>query len=174
MIGHMIGMILLLIILVLVSSLAYAASKGAPWVPTVRKDIDRIIKLADVQSGDVIYELGCGDARVLRNLVRAHSGSRGVGYDLSILHIFIGQITAWVQGFPVRLGMRNILKVDCSGADIVYLFLMPEINKPVTKKLMRELKPGSKIIAFVWPLPDLEPIKIDEVSGRSTIYLYEI
>mgnify|MGYP002725698941 CR=1 FL=1 len=159
------------ILFIVVASMAYAAVSAAPWVPTRRGDIARFLDLIEVKSGMKLYELGCGDAR----LVVASSkqfGIEGVGVELSILQMIAAKIRVFLTKANVKILWRNLFKVDLSDADIVYLFLMPEAYEKIRSKFEAELKSGTWVISYVWPIPEWEPIKVDKKDNASDLYVY--
>lgn len=162
--------ILLLIVLPILASVAYAASKGAPWVPTWKRDIERLIELADIQEGDIFFELGCGDGRICSTIAR-ETKAEVIGIELSFAQYLAAKIRAFgKKNMMVRFG--NVFHQDLSKADIVYMFLMPDVYKDIREKFEKELKPGTKIISYVWPIPDWEPKEISQEEGRSKLFLY--
>lgn len=184
--------ILYILGLILLISFAYAANAGAPWVPTWKKDFERIVRLADLKPGETFIELGCGNGRVCRAIAaRAPSpfegegGGRGVvhviGLELSIAQVLI----AWLQSKLVRMGthkghpyniqikLGNAFHADLSKVDVVYMFLMPETYEKIRPKLEKELKPGARVITYVWPIPGWTPDVVDEMEGSQKIYLFK-
>lgn len=156
----------------LLVSLAYASMSGAPWVPTWRKDIERIQGLLKLQPGEKCYELGCGDARVTVALARM-TGAKVVGIELSAIQYLVARIRvalSRVATASVRFG--NVFSKDLSDADAIYLFLMPETYAKLAPKFERELRPGTRVASYVWPIPGWEPVEVSEASDRLKIYLY--
>lgn len=178
--------ILTLIFFIFLLSLAYTSASGAPWVPTWKKDLERIRRLADLKDGEIFVELGCGNGRVCRYIAKAIDPSprpspsqgretRVIGVELSLLQFCI----AWVQAKLSRLKnieikFGNAFHQDLSNVDVVYMFLMPETYEKIRGKLERELKPGSRVITYVWPIPGWQPSVVDQVEGSQKIYLYII
>jgi tRNA A58 N-methylase Trm61 len=157
----------------LLLSLAYAAMSGAPWVPTWRKDIERIQGLLKLRAGETCYELGCGDARVTVALARM-TRAKVVGIELSAIQYVVARIRvvlSRVATASVKFG--NVFSKNLSDADAVYLFLMPETYAKLAPKFERELRPGTRVASYVWPIPGWEPIEVSEASDRLKIYLYE-
>ncbi len=164
--------LLWLIPLALLLSLAYASSSGAPWVPTWRRDNKRIAALLKLKPGEKCYELGCGDARVTVALARA-TGANVVGIELSALQYLAACLRVVVSRVPsasVRFG--NVFSKNLSDADAIYLFLMPETYEKLVPKFESELRPGTRVASYVWPIPGWKPVEVSEVEGQLTIYLY--
>ncbi len=163
---------------ILLASAAYAAWRGAPWVPTKKGDASRLIALLGLKPGQRFVELGCGDGRVSAAVARA-TGADVTGVELSLLQFF----AAWVRGAAnggsvagaggnLRFRLGDAFSADLSQADAVYLFLMPETYAKLRPKFERELKPGAKVVTYVWPMPEWEAERVDEKEGKPTLYLY--
>jgi SAM-dependent methyltransferase len=156
----------------LLASMAYAAASGAPWVPTHKRDFDRFIDLVDPQSGEKLYELGAGSARLSREIAR-RCGVEAVGVELSLFQVLIGK---WLSrnNSNVEIRWANMFNVDLSDADIMYLFLIPETYERLAEKLQSEMRPGSKVVSYVWPVPGLEVAAESEKDGSANLYVHEI
>ena len=166
-------LIISLTLLVFFVTYALAGLSAAPWLPTRSKDIQRFIDLAEIKPGQTVYDLGCGDARLI--LAASKLGAYGIGYEISLLPYLIGVINKIKSRQKnCRILYKSFWQANLHSADLVYVFLIPQINLKIKKKLGQELKPGAKVIAYVWPLPGLTPIKIDKKEGYADIYLYEL
>lgn len=161
------------ILFVLLFTFAYAGWRGAPWVPTQKKDLERFLKLADIKPGQKVYDLGCGDGRLL--LAAAEAGGEARGFEISLLPFLLAQIKKYLhpRKSSVKISYKDIWRVDLSDADIVYFFLMPKAYPRLKEKFEKELKSGTKIIAYVWPMEGWTPSKIDKKEKSPDIFLYE-
>lgn len=160
------------IVIVLLGSLAYASSAGAPWVPTWMKDMHRLQRLLALRPGEKFIELGCGNGRVCRYLA-SEPQAQIDGLELSLIQWMIASL----QSLPnknVRILFGNVFRRDLSKYDAVYLFLMPETYAKLQPKFDHELKPGTRVVSYVWPIPNWTPVKIDKEEGRPDLYLYVI
>ena len=163
--------ILYIFALIIVGSLAYAAASGAPWVPTWNKDLNRIQRLLDLKAGDKFIELGSGNGRVCRHLAKTSEADVS-GIELSLLQHAVSLVQNQISRSKVKSLFGNVFKHDLSQYDAVYLFLMPETYLKIKPKFEKELRPGTRVVSYVWPIPEWEPIKIDEVAGSSKLYFY--
>ena len=152
-------------------SFAYAGLRAAPWVPAWGRDIDRILRLADIKKGQVAYELGCGDGRILQAFERA--GAKAIGFELAFamylwskLRMFFG------KNKNAKVRFRDFWNISFADADVVYFYLMPHIYPKLEAKLKKELRPGTKIIVYAFPFPEWKPVKIDKETDQPTIYFY--
>ncbi|NQV89771.1 hypothetical protein HQ487_00005 [Candidatus Uhrbacteria bacterium] len=165
--------IFLFILFILVGSAAYAGLQGAPWVPTWNRDVKRISKLLALKSGESFAELGCGNARVCRQLKKEQPGADVMGVELSILQYGIGWLQNRLAGSGVKMKLENAFKHDLTSYDALYLFLMPETYEKIRPKLEAELKPGSRVVSYVWPIPEWEVTQVDELEGAPKLFYYE-
>jgi hypothetical protein len=166
-------MFLLIFLILSLGSIAYAASQGAPWVPTRSCDIGRIVRLCNLKHNEHFVELGCGDGRVCRAVASAYPQARVEGIELSVFICVI----FWIQNFFTRSRARarcgNVFKTDLSSADVVYIFLTPRANDKLKIKLENELKSGSRVISYAWPIIGWNADCVDEKGGAQKIYLYQ-
>ena len=169
----MLWQIVLIIAFMLLTSAAYAGWQGAPWVPTWKRDMKRVGELLRLQPGEKFVELGCGNAQVCRHLKQEQPQADVVGVELSLLQYGIGWLQNRLAGSGVRMKLENAFKHDLSGYDAMYLFLMPGTYKKIAPKLERELKPGARVVSYVWPIPGWEPTHVDELEGSPKLYYYE-
>ncbi len=159
-------------VLLLFFSLAYAAGSGAPWVPTFKRDIERVRKLLDLKAGEIFVELGCGDGRVVLGVTKGTS-VRGVGVELSIAQWGVAQIRRILtRSWKSRFVLGNLFSYDLRDADAVYFFLLPETYEKLRPKLEAELRPGARVVSFVWPIQGWTPEKVEEMEGAPKVHLY--
>jgi len=163
---------LFFLIMVFLMSLIWTASRGAPWVPTSREVIDSMLAMAEVCPGEVVYDLGCGDGRVL---IRAAGrfGARAVGVELDISRYLWSSAAVTFHGLwkRVRIIRADLFSVDLSEADVVFAFLLQNTNDRLKDKLRRELRPGARIISNTFTFSGLPLTAVDE---QLHLYLYRI
>jgi len=164
---------ILLIILVLAGSASYAGWRAAPWAPTFKADSKRFLKLADIKPGQKVYDLGCGDGRLV--LAAGEAGAIATGFEISLLPYLIAKWRILRSPFKKKCSIKfkDFWRVSLSDADIVYFFLMPKIFTKIKAKLEKELKPGAKIIIYAWPMEGWTPIAADCPTGKTPIYVYQ-
>lgn len=152
-------------------TLAYAGFSAAPWVPTKKNDKERLIRLAQIKPWEKVYELGCGNARVLRALVK-NTQAKGVGVEISLFF----WLWAWIQSKifykNIQIHWGSLFQTDLSQADVVYIFLTPKAHAALKEKFEQELSPGARVITYVWPIEGWEPEQVDKQKGQAKIYLY--
>jgi len=167
--------LLLIIILIIVLTMAIAAKSFAPWVPTWNKDLTRIFDLAELKQGQIFYDLGCGNGKVV---VYANKNFKvkAIGLEIAIpLYLIckIRQIFNWNKHLEFKY--KNLFSEDLTKADVVFIFGTPKtINLKLKDKLEKELKKGAKVISYVFDINDWQPSKISkEKNDQIPIYLYQ-
>jgi SAM-dependent methyltransferase len=162
----------LLLWVIISTSLLWTAPAGAPWLPTSRKHVRRMLTLAGVQPGEVVYDLGSGDGRVLFIATREF-GARAVGIELDPLRYLWTQVRITLLGLQgqVRVIRGNFFTQDISEADVVTVYLLPKTNIRLRRKLWDELHPGARIVSSVFIFPGIAPAHIDK---EAHLYLYKV
>ncbi len=163
---------IIVFLVLLVFLVSAVAASAAPWLPTKQGDVERILKLAEIKTGEVFYDLGCGDGRLVG--VASRAGAKASGFDISLLPYLLARLRlAREKGNP-KIIFKNFFKQDLSKADIVYLFLTPPVMTKVKDKLVAGLKKGTRVISYAFAIPGLELVVKDTAPGRPNIYLYRI
>ena len=160
-----------LLIAVLAASILAAQSAqprrkpDVPYVPTTDLAVAAMLKLADVKKTDVVYDLGCGDGRIVIAAAK-QLGARGVGIDINPERIREANENAKKAGVEklVRFEENDLFEADIRGASVVTLFLLPEINLKLRPKLLRDLKPGTRIVSNTFDMGDWKPDKESTVG----------
>ncbi len=129
-----------------------------PFIPTPDKDVLEILKLANVDRNDVVYDLGCGDGRIVIAAAQ-HFGATGVGVDIDpqcIKNAADGAARAGVSD-RARFIQEDLYKTSIGDATVVTLFLLPGINEMLRPKLFKELRPGTRIVSYMHDMADWKP-----------------
>ncbi|HEX8822074.1 MAG TPA: methyltransferase domain-containing protein [Archangium sp.] len=143
-----------------------------PYVPTPQLVVDEMLALAGVKPGDVLYDLGSGDGRIVVTAAK-NLGVRGVGIDINPERIQEAEANARAAGVQDLTEFReeDLFKADFSEATVVTMYLLPSVNDRLKPKLLRELKPGTRIVSHAFDIDGWEPERVVEVDGR-TLYLW--
>jgi SAM-dependent methyltransferase len=146
-----------------------------PYEPSTPEIVSAMLKLADVKKGDVVYDLGCGDGRVVIAAVKDYGAAHGVGIDIDPQRITEAKENARKAGTGRRVEFRNqdLFEADISPATVVMLYLWPEVNLRLRPKLLKDLKPGTRIVSHSHNMGDWKPEKETEAEGH-TIYFWTI
>jgi precorrin-6B methylase 2 len=149
----------------------------APFVPTPEDVVDRMLTLAEVGPNDVVYDLGCGDGRIVIAAARKY-GARGVGIDYDPERIKESEANAKAAGVQDRVTFRqqDAMTVDVSPATVVTLYLLSSSNVKLRPILTKQLRPGARIVSHAFSMGDWEPAKKDEFTDakgtQRTLYLW--
>lgn len=137
-----------------------------PYVPTPHHVVAKMLEMAKVSRNDIVYDLGSGDGRIVITAAQRY-GSRGLGYDLDPKRIEEANENARTAGVTdrVRFVQQDLFKADLSQATVVTLYLLPEVNLKLRPKLLKELKPGTRIVSHNYGLGDWDPIKTETLSS---------
>ncbi len=144
------------------------------FVPTPADVVDAMLKLAKVTSSDVVYDLGSGDGRIPIAAAKTY-GARGVGIDIDPERVREATGNARSNGVADKVTFRteDLFTADISPATVVTLYLLEPLNLKLVPKLMKELKPGTRIVSHAFDMGDWKPQQKQTVSGRP-IYLWTI
>ncbi|MEZ5293504.1 MAG: methyltransferase domain-containing protein [Vicinamibacterales bacterium] len=144
------------------------------YVPTPQEVVDAMLLAAKVTKDDVVYDLGTGDGRIPVTAAKKY-GARAVGIDIDPERI--KDATENVQrngvGDRVRIQQADLFEADISPATVVTLYLLPSLNVKLRPKLLRDLKPGTRIVSHAFDMGDWKPEQELDVNGRK-IYLWTI
>jgi precorrin-6B methylase 2 len=134
---------------------AQAPSSLAPYVPTPQDVVDRMLALAGVTADDVVYDLGCGDGRIVITAARKF-GARGVGVDIDPERIKESEANAKAAGVESRVSfrMQDAMTVDVSPATVVTLYLLSSSNAKLRPILTKQLRPGARIVSHAFSMGD--------------------
>jgi len=145
------------------------------YVPTPQPVVDAMLELAEVKRGDVVYDLGSGDGRIVITAAQKF-GARGVGIEIDSALVKKARQNATAAGVSdrVRFLNQNLFTADIRNATVVTLYLLQSINERLRPKLVRELKPGARVVSHVFNMgPEWPPEKTVTIE-RSRIFLWSI
>jgi hypothetical protein len=160
-----------------VSSLFYslysAEKSGAPFYMTGDDIVRRALKEADLRPDESFYDLGAGNGKVLA-VAEKEFGAKATGFEISIVPYMIGRLNLLIKRSRAKLIKQNFWNADISDADVVFCFLIPRTMQKMEDKLKAELKPGTRIVTYAFPLPTLAPIKTITIHGNWKMFFYRI
>jgi SAM-dependent methyltransferase len=141
-----------------------------PYVPTQDHIVTEMLRLADVGPSDVVYDLGCGDGRIVI-AAASEFGASGVGIDIDPVRIGEAIANAQRAGVSARVRFRqaSFFDADIREATVVALYLLPEINARLRPKLLADLRPGTRIVANHFDMGDWRP---DDYVALGSRYVY--
>jgi precorrin-6B methylase 2 len=156
-----------LVAAVLVSAITAAAQNGAPkrepdvpFVPTTDEAVTAMLNLAGVKKSDTVYDLGCGDGRIVVAAAKTY-GAHAVGIDINPVRIQEAKENAKKAGVEnlVRFEENDLFQADIHEASVVTLFLLSSVNLKLRPKLLHDLKPGTRIVSNTFDMGDWKPEK---------------
>ena len=139
-----------------------------PFVPTTEEAVQAMLKLAEVKSTDTVYDLGCGDGRIVIAAAK-NFAARAVGIDIDPVRIREARESAKKAGVENRVKFieQDLFQADFHEATVVTLFLLPQVNLQLKPKLLKDLKPGTRIVSNTFDMGDWKPEKEFNVGNDS-------
>lgn len=174
-INILLGLITIVVLLFLVT-LVWQLFVRVPFVPTPAHISDAMIAMIPWKGNDVVIDLGAGDGRVLERMKKNQQGITAIGYEIVP--------TVWLLGFlrkiffrsGVQLQLQSLFRADLSDADVVLVYLFPEVIRQLISKFERELRPGTYIVSHTFRLPGYTPIaqrRVARFGGEVSVFLYQ-
>jgi SAM-dependent methyltransferase len=150
-----------------------ARQPDVPYEPTAPEVVSAMLDLAEVRPGDVVYDLGCGDGRIV--IAAARRGARGVGVDIDPERIREARANAQEAGVADRVELRegDLFEASISDATVVMLYLWPHVNLRLRPKLLAELRPGTRVVSHSHDMGDWTPERTVR-AGKATLHLWRI
>jgi predicted RNA methylase len=148
---------------------------GSPWVPLEPHVVKRVMELLKIKPGDIFYDLGSGDGRLV--IAAAALGARAYGVEIDRYRVWYSRFCIFLFGLNRRATIiqGNVLDVDYSSATAIQIYLLQPIVDKLYYKLTRELKPGTRIVCSAFNLSKLKPVTIDPTGPiYGPLYLYHL
>ena len=164
------------LLLVGFAACARVPGQDVPDVRTPLVVVNEMLRLASVSAGDVVYDLGSGDGRIVIAAARDR-GARGVGFEIDPALVAESTERARRLGLADRVSFvrQDLFEADLRPATVVTLYLSPDLNRKLRPKLLSELRPGSRIVSHTFDMGDWVPTRTLQVSsneGSHTLYLW--
>lgn len=164
--------VVLILIMIIAFSMLWPLAIGAAYSPSSKRVVRKMLEMAEVRAEDMVYDLGSGDGRIVIEAASKYQAT-SIGVEADPLRV------AWSRLKVIRMGLRSQVKIiwgnlfhqNLSHATVVTLFLWGRTNENLKEKLKEELKPGTRVVSYVWEFKGWEPVKIDK---KEQIYLYII
>ncbi|HLN85624.1 MAG TPA: class I SAM-dependent methyltransferase [Candidatus Limnocylindrales bacterium] len=153
--------------------------KIVPYVPTPQEVVDRMLELAQVKKGDVVYDLGSGDGRIVVTAAKKY-GVKAIGFEIDPQRIKESHENIKKAGVEnlVEIRQQDIRTVDLSAANVLTMYLLPEVNLMIRPNIWKQMKPGSRIVSHDFDMADWKPLKTEYIKDGSswdhTLYLWQI
>jgi precorrin-6B methylase 2 len=153
--------------------------KIVPYVPTPQEVVDRMLELAQVKKGDVVYDLGSGDGRIVVTAAKKY-GVKAIGFEIDPERIkeSAENIKKAGVGDLVEIRQQDIRTVDLSQASVLTMYLLPEVNLMIRPNIWKQMKPGSRVVSHDFDMGDWKPLKKENIKDASswdhTLYLWHV
>ncbi len=153
--------------------------KIVPYVPTPQEVVDRMLELAEVKKGDVVYDLGSGDGRIVVTAAKKY-GVKAIGFEIDPQRIKESHENIKKAGVEnlVEIRQQDIRTVDLSGASVLTMYLLPEVNLMIRPNIWKEMKPGSRVVSHDFDMGDWKPLKTEHIKDSTgwehTLYLWHV
>jgi SAM-dependent methyltransferase len=136
------------------------------YVPTPQEVVDKMLELAEVKKGDVVYDLGCGDGRILVTAAKKY-GVKAVGFDINPVRVqeSLANVKSNHVEHLVTIRQADIFTLDLREANVVTLYLLPSLNVKLMPQLAK-LKPGSRIVSHDFDMTGAKPVKVVTVNSN--------
>lgn len=148
------------------------AGKDVPFVPTPPAVVEGMLKAAEVGPNDLVIDLGSGDGRIAI-MAAEKFGARAVGIELDPALLKESRENAKRAGVADRVEFReqDLFDADLSGATVLTMYLLPSVNLKLRDKILRDMKPGARVVSHDFAMGDWPPSKTMEI-GSSTVHLW--
>lgn len=143
-----------------------------PYVPTPTKVVEGMLELAEVGKNDVVYDLGCGDGRIIITAAKKY-GATGIGVDLNPERIKEAKENAIEAGVEDKVTFYegDLFEFDFSKANVLTLYLLPDVNLKLMPKILAEMEPGCRVVSHAFDMGNWKPDERITVDGK-TVYLW--
>lgn len=170
---YAIGIVLLGCGSAILMSMELARRSAAPFFPSTKAVMRRAMKEADLKPGEVFYDLGAGTGTSLI-IADKEFGARAVGFEINILPYLIAKIKIFIFRSHAKMFFRSLFNENFRTVDVVFCFLLPRTMEKLEPKLKSELKPGARLIAYTFPLPNMKPEKVFPIHKGWNIFVYQL
>jgi SAM-dependent methyltransferase len=169
------------VLILMVSSCAQAQvediERDVPFVPTPQPVVEEMLRLADPKEGEVLYDLGCGDGRIVVTAAKKYK-VRGIGVDIDPERIRESNENAEKAGVSERVKFirKNLFEMDFGDADVLCMYLLPSVNVKLRPKILEDMRPGARVVSHSFDMGDWSPDKTVQVaeSNNRTLYFWVV
>ena len=165
-------LVLAIIALVCVPFIIYgvfAMKSAAPFVPAMKKNVKKMIKEANIQSDETVMDLGSGDGRIVR--MAAPYAKESIGIEINpVLYYLSRFLHLFNRKKNITYLRKNLWKVSLAEVDVLFLFFISTKMPKLKEKIMKEMKPGSRVVSHTFSFPDWKP---EKKHGIVSVYRVE-
>lgn len=168
------AIVLLIAVMAVLGTLAWGALSAAPWVPLPRRDVARLLALAQLKPNELLYDLGSGDGRLVVAAAEQF-GVRAIGFELALVPYVLAHLRRLRSPARSRISFRyrSFWGEHLTPATAVVCFLTPYAMRKLEPKLAAELAPGARFVSYTFKLPSRQPTIVSRQHATDApIYLY--
>lgn len=143
-----------------------------PFVPTSSADVARAVALVPITKADVVYDIGCGDGRILFAAERAGAGTC-MGFEIAPWPYVVARVRAFFTGSRVVFVRSDFFHVSFADATLIYSYLLPHVVARAQEKILRECKKGTVVVSRDYPYTQLSEVQ-RVVAGKHTLFVYRV
>jgi tRNA G37 N-methylase Trm5 len=153
--------------------------KIVPYVPTPQEVVERMLELAGVKKGDMVYDLGSGDGRIVVTAAKKY-GVKAIGFEIDPERIKESHENIKKAGVEnlVEIRQQDIRTVDLSPASVLTMYLLPDVNLMIRPNIWKQMKPGSRVVSHDFDMGDWKPLKTEHIKDASgwdhALYLWHV
>jgi Methyltransferase domain len=150
-----------------------------PYVPTPQEVVEKMLDMAQVKKGDVVYDLGSGDGRIVVTAAKKY-GVKAIGFEIDPQRIKESHENIKKAGVEklVEIRQQDIRTVDLSPATVLTMYLLPEVNLMIRPNIWTQMKPGSRVVSHDFDMGDWKPVRTEHVKDSSgwehSLYLWRV
>ncbi len=147
-----------------------------PYVPSTNRVVQKMISAADLKPKETVYDLGCGDGRLLLAAEKKVK-VKAVGFEIAPLVFFLAFLRKWIAHSKVQIHFVSFFAANLRRANVIFCYLIPNVMPRLAAKIKKECKKGTRIVSNTFHIPGLKPYRIfakDPANGTPTIYVYKI
>ncbi|MDO8504289.1 MAG: class I SAM-dependent methyltransferase [Candidatus Liptonbacteria bacterium] len=149
----------------------YRANKMAPFYIAQKESVRFTLGLAGLKKGEKLFDLGAGIGNVI-SLAEKEFGADATGFEISLVPYLLGRLRLFARDNKARLLWQDFFTADLTDADVIYFFGMPNTMPKLKEKFERELRPGTRVVAYTFPLGFWVPTRILELPNKRKSFLY--
>ena len=164
----------LLLLFVVISSFWSFLKTTVPFYRTPAAEVAKIIEMAQIESGLIVYDLGSGDGSFLLQMSKDKPDNQYIGYELALWTVWLARIKAWAVGSKAQFHCKDFFKISLEKADIIYCYLYPTVMKLVEKKISNECNKGTIVISRDYPLAGLNRVDYSATFGDHELFVYRV
>lgn len=147
-----------IVIAVLLISFGGVLLFGAPYLPTLSPQVTAALELSELQKGQRLLELGCGDGKVL--IAAAQAGATAVGYELNPILACIAWARTRRYRSQVQVKWGNFWRADWPVTDVIFVFLLPKYMAKLDTKIVQSAHKPVRLVSFAFQIPDRKAVKV--------------